>query len=156
MRYEESAPKGNPEHASRDTEYKRTRGNFPSAEVRPSLLPRQTNEVQLRIVQHQNPTFPRKPADDPVAVTWSAGYKFPKVRITREEDPEFCAVFASVHLCAGSWISQTNIVAMFTFDASGATCCAWTRECYRPITVSYFSEFHCENLCCWDRFARAA
>jgi 3',5'-cyclic AMP phosphodiesterase CpdA len=94
MRYSAPEPKGDPSHARRDHEYERTRGNFAAAEVRPSLLPGQTNEVQLRIVQHQHPQFPSEPKNEPVRVTWSAGYKFPKVCITRDEDPEFCAVFA--------------------------------------------------------------
>jgi 3',5'-cyclic AMP phosphodiesterase CpdA len=94
MRYEISAPKGDPEHQPREDEYRRTRGNFPAAELRPSLLPRQTNEVLLRIVPHIYPGYSQDPTKDLIAVTWSAGYKFPKVRITRNEDPEFCAVFA--------------------------------------------------------------
>ncbi len=92
MRYLAPGPADSVEYAARAGEYGRTRGNFPVAEVRPSLLPGQTNEVLLRLVSH--PSMSRLPGDDPVAVTWSAGYKFPKVHVTRDEDPEFCAVFA--------------------------------------------------------------
>ncbi|HTD17754.1 MAG TPA: metallophosphoesterase [Chthoniobacterales bacterium] len=94
MRYRQPMPKGDPVHEPRANEYARTRGNFPVAEVKPSLLPGQTNEVHLRIVQHGGGSEERKPGDDPIAVTWSAGYKFPSVRITRNEDPDFNVVFA--------------------------------------------------------------
>jgi 3',5'-cyclic AMP phosphodiesterase CpdA len=94
MRYELPEPEGHSSHAARDEEYRRTRGNFPVAEIKPSLLPGQTNEVHLRIARHGVGRAFRKSEDDPVAVTWSAGCKFPKVRITRDQDPEFCAVFA--------------------------------------------------------------
>jgi 3',5'-cyclic AMP phosphodiesterase CpdA len=94
MRYLPSEPKGALEHEPRDLEYRRTRYNFPVAEVRPSLLPTQTNEVQLRIVHHDGPNTPRDPMNEPVAVTWSAGHRFPKVRVERIEDSDFSALFA--------------------------------------------------------------
>lgn len=87
MRYELPSPIDK----AREDEYKRTRANFPVAEIKPSLLPGQTNEVLLRIVPHLSRY--RTPQDDPVKVTWSAGPKFPKVTVTRAEDREFCAVF---------------------------------------------------------------
>jgi 3',5'-cyclic AMP phosphodiesterase CpdA len=89
MRYESPSASDKP----REDEYKRTRANFPIAEIKPSLLPGQTNEVLLRIVPHKSSKYPRTPQDDPVAVTWSAGPSFPKVTITRAQDPEFCTVF---------------------------------------------------------------
>ena len=94
MRYLRPPAKGDQEHASRDQEYARTRGNFLVAEVRPSLLPRQINEVHLRVIQHHQPGVPQSPEGDPVSVTWSSGPKFPKVYIKREEDPEFTVVFS--------------------------------------------------------------
>jgi hypothetical protein len=78
----------------RQNEYGRTRGNFPVAEIKPSLLPGQTNEVLLRIARHGVGQPWRTPNHDPVAVTWSAGAKFPMVTVTHDQDAEFCAVFA--------------------------------------------------------------
>jgi 3',5'-cyclic AMP phosphodiesterase CpdA len=86
MKYEPPDAEDQP----RENEYKRTRGNFPVAEIKPSLLPGQTNEVLLRIVRHKSDYFTTQ---EPIEVTWSAGRKFPKVTVTREEDHEFCAVF---------------------------------------------------------------
>jgi 3',5'-cyclic AMP phosphodiesterase CpdA len=89
----------------RQDEYRRTRGNFPVAEIKPSLLPSQTNEVLLRIVRHGVGSPWRSAKDEPVAVTWSAGPKFPRVTIVREQDPDFCAVFAYY----GSALMQAEI-----------------------------------------------
>jgi hypothetical protein len=78
----------------RKDEYARTRNNFPVAEIKPSLFPGQTIEVLLRIVRHGLGSKWWTPEFDPIAVTWSAGPKFPKVTITSEQDPDFCAVFS--------------------------------------------------------------
>jgi 3',5'-cyclic AMP phosphodiesterase CpdA len=87
MKYESLSAPDKP----REDEYKRTRANFPIAEIKPSLFPGQTNEALLRIVRHESQF--RTSQDDPITVTWSAGPKFPKVTVTRGEDPDFCAVF---------------------------------------------------------------
>jgi 3',5'-cyclic AMP phosphodiesterase CpdA len=94
LRYVDSPEKGNAYHGPRNNEYQRNRYNFPVAELRPSLLPRQTNEVHLRIVQHKPSGLTTSPMNDPTHVTWSAGHMFPMVTINRAEDPEFNAVFA--------------------------------------------------------------
>jgi 3',5'-cyclic AMP phosphodiesterase CpdA len=91
LRYTPSKPHGDREHVPRQNEYARTRGNFPVAEVKPSLIPNQTNEVNLRIVQHPNED---KAAHIPKSVTWSAGPKFDRIYVEREEDPEFNAIYA--------------------------------------------------------------
>lgn len=94
MRYELPLPKSDPVHRARSDEYARTRFNFPVAEVMPAMLSGHTNEVHLRMVRHGSEGQWRKPGYDPIAVTWSAGHKFPTIRITREEDPDFCAILA--------------------------------------------------------------
>ena len=93
MEYRPSVPADSKANLAREVESRRTRRNYPVGEIRPAMFPGQTIEVHLRVVRHEG-NNPRNPGDDPVAVTWSGGPKwFPSVRVTRQEDPDFRAVF---------------------------------------------------------------
>jgi 3',5'-cyclic AMP phosphodiesterase CpdA len=93
MKYMRSVAAASKANQARESESRRTRRNYPVGEMRPAMFPGQTIEVHLRVVRHEG-NHPRKRGDDPVAVTWSGGpIWFPSVRVTRQEDPEFRAVF---------------------------------------------------------------
>ena len=67
----------------RAAEYRRLRGNMAVVEVRPSLLIDQAYEARLWIVGHPG-------REIPVEVTWSAGPKFPRIKVTHAQSKWFC------------------------------------------------------------------
>jgi 3',5'-cyclic AMP phosphodiesterase CpdA len=96
MRYGPRVAENSAANIARQTEYARSHGYFPVAEILPAMLPGQTAEVHLRIVRHPDVKLtPTGPRPDVRAVTWSGGAKwFPSVRVTKVEDPDFRAIFA--------------------------------------------------------------
>jgi len=93
MQFGPSVSRDSAANTARKAEYALTHGYFPVAEVLPAMVPGQTAEVRLRIVAHGK-GYERKPGEILKAVTWSGGDKwFPTVRVTREEDPDFHAIF---------------------------------------------------------------
>jgi len=70
----------------RIAEYGRLRGNMAVVEVLPSLLIDQAYEARLWIVGHTG----RGKREIPVEVTWSAGSKFPRIKVTHEQSKWFC------------------------------------------------------------------
>jgi 3',5'-cyclic AMP phosphodiesterase CpdA len=96
MRYGPRVSENSAANLARQAEYVRTHGYFPVAEILPAMLPGQTAEVHLRIVRHPDATHNAGGARPEVmAVTWSGGSKwFPSVRVTREDDADFRAIFA--------------------------------------------------------------
>ena len=76
---------------ARFAEYCRLHFHHPVVEVMPSLEPGQVNEARIWMVRHQSPNGV-DPGPELTAVKWSAGQRFPVVRVTAEEDPNLCAV----------------------------------------------------------------
>jgi 3',5'-cyclic AMP phosphodiesterase CpdA len=93
MRYLPRVAADSPVNLARRAEYARTRGWFPVSETLPAMMPGQTAEVHLRMVQHGTPPSGANGALN--AVIWSGGDKwFPSVRVTSTDDPNFGTIFA--------------------------------------------------------------
>jgi len=70
--------------------YVQTRGNLPTVQILPSLIPGQAYEAVLWIVPHPY-GVPKSKNDIPKEVTWSAGKRFEVVTVQREDDPNYTA-----------------------------------------------------------------
>jgi hypothetical protein len=67
--------------------YHELRGNMPTIETMPSLVPGQAYEVRMWIVGHDGRT------DVPKEVIWSAGRYYPVWICRYEDDQNFCAFY---------------------------------------------------------------
>lgn len=67
--------------------YERSRGYFPYARVRPSLMEGQAYEAVCEVVQHPSKNLPQQ--KPPVRVVWSAGKMFEVKEIYRDADPKY-------------------------------------------------------------------
>jgi len=82
-------PIGSADDRDRRAVYESTRGNMAVAEVFPSMCEGQAYEARVWIVPHS-----RNPENVPVEVTWNAGPKFERRRVTATDDPKFCATLS--------------------------------------------------------------
>lgn len=85
--------RGEKMESKRVDEYNRLKSNMPVVDVRPSLVPGQGYEVKFWVVGHRSSDPRVAPRVMPSKVVWSAGEKFPRITITREEDERFCGIF---------------------------------------------------------------
>lgn len=75
----------------RRTTYERSRGYFPYARVRPSVMEGQAYEAVCEIVKHPSRSSPEQPP--PTRVVWSAGKMFQIKEVHSEIDPKFRITF---------------------------------------------------------------